>query len=325
MLDNQKYKPDKKDFKILAELEKNSRQSFSEIAKKINTSKEVINYRIKNLEEEKVINRFFTEINLAKLGMQVYKIYLQFQNVTDEKEEEMYKYFTQTLKIPWVISCSGKYDMIISFGARDINHFNEYLTKIMNKFSNYILNREISTTLFFSTYNRKWVDNSKEIRFTTVGGNIEKPDLDKKDYKILAYLSDNSRIQVIELATKLRLTSSAIIHRIKNLEKSKVINAYRTGLDYKKLGKEFCKCFVYLKSITSEKEKRLIEYVEKLPQIFTIIRCVGSWDFEFEFNVNNFTEFHHIMRDLKNKFDFIRGYESVIISQEYGINYYNFI
>ena len=314
-----------KDKKILAELEKNSRQSFSKIAKKLKTSKEVINYRVKNLVKQGIITRFFTEINLHKLGMQVYKIYFQFQNVSEIKEQEMYDYFTKTLGIPWVVSCSGKYDMIISFGAKDINHFNEYITKIMNKFSKCILNREISTTLVFTTYDRKWIDSNLKIRGTGVGGDIVDNKIDKKDIKILANLSDDSRVSIIKLSKELDLTSGAIINRIKNLEKKGIINAYRIGLNYKKLNKEFCKSFVYLSNKTSEQEKKIIEYVESLPEIFTLIRCVGSWDLEFEFNVDNFTDFHKIMKDIKNRFDIIRGYESVIISKEYGINYFKFI
>jgi len=314
-----------KDKKILAELEQNSRQSFSSIAKKLKTSKEVINYRVKNLVKQGIITRFFTEINLHKLGMQVYKVYFQFQNVSENKEQEMYDYFTKTLKIPWVVSCSGKYDMIISFGARDINHFNEYITKIMNKFSKYILNREISTTLLFTTYDRKWIDSGVKIKCTGVGGEIIDIKLDKKDMKILANLSDNSRVSIIELAGKINLTSGAIINRIKNLEKNGIINAYRIGLDYKKLNKEFCKAFVYLSNKTSEQERKIVDYVETMPETFTIIECVGSWDIEFEFIVDNFTEFHKIMKNIKNKFDIIRGYESIIISKEYGINYFKFI
>lgn len=314
-----------KDKKILAELEKNSRQSFSSIAKKLKTSKEVVNYRVKNLVKQGIITRFFTEINLHKLGLQVYKVYFQFQNVSSEKEQEMYDYFTKTLKIPWVVSCSGKYDMIISFGAKDINHFNEHITKIMNKFSKYILNREISTTLVFTTYDRKWIDSSIKIRGTDVGGNIIDNKLGKKDIKILANLSDNSRISIIELAKKLDLTSGAVINRIKNLEKKEIINAYRIGLDYKKLNKEFCKAFVYLTNKTSVVENKIIEYVETIPETFTIIKCVGSWDLEFEFIIDNFTEFHKIMKEIKNRFNIIRGYESVIISKEYGINYFKSI
>ncbi|MFA5796650.1 MAG: Lrp/AsnC family transcriptional regulator [Candidatus Woesearchaeota archaeon] len=315
----------KLDWRILGSLEDDSRQSMSQIAKKLKTSKEVINYHIKKLVDEKYILRFFTEINLAKLGMQVYKIYFQFQNVSDEKEEEMYHYFTQELKIPWVISCSGSYDMIVSFGAKDINTFNEFLTKIMNKFSEYILHREISTTLYFSTFNRKWINKSTIAKYTTVGGDMNIPQLDSKDYMILANLSNDSRINIIELAKKTKMTSAAVIYRLNAMKEKGIINAYRIGLNYKKFNKEFCKCFIYLKNNTTEKERKFLNYVKQLSETYTIIKCVGSWDIEFEFIVDNFTQFHSIMRDLKNRFDIIRGYESVIISQEYGINYYNFI
>lgn len=316
---------DKLDRKILHELELNSRRSYSRIAKKAGTSKEVVNYRIKRLVEENIITHFFTEINLAKLGMQLYKIYFQFQNVTDKKEEEMYRYFTEELKIPWIVTCIGRYDMIMSFGAKNIVHFDDHLAKIMNRFSDYIPNREISTTLFFNTYDRRWLYPTNEIRRTTVGGDIEQPKIDQMDYKILAHLSDNSRIHVLDLAKNLKLTSGAIINRMKNMEKSGIINRYRVGLNYKKLGKEFCKCFIYLSNKASAKEKELISYCETLPQMFTIIKMVGSWDIELELIVNNLDEFHTIMRDIKNRFDFVRSYESVIISKEYGINYFYFV
>lgn len=314
-----------KDRKILFELEQNSRQSFSRIAKKLKTSKEVVNYRVKNLINEGIITRFFTEINLAKIGMQVYKVYLQFQNVNHKKEEDMYNFFINEMKIPWIVSCSGKYDMIISFGAKDINEFEEKITQIMNKFSEFILNRDISTTLSFNTFDRRWLYHAGKVKYTSVGGTITNNQLDKIDIKILANLSNNSRIQVIDLTEKIGITPGAIINRIKSLEKKGIINSYRIGINYKKLGKEFCKAFVYLTNKTSEEEKKLINYASNMPQIFTIIKCVGAWDLEFEFIVDNFTEFHELIRDIKNRFNIVRGYESVIISKEYGINYFNFI
>ena len=314
-----------KDKKILFELEQNSRQSFSKIAKKLRTSKEVVNYRVRNLIKEGVITRFFTEINLAKIGMQVYKVYMQFQNVNHKKEDEMYNFFINDMKMPWIAGCSGKYDMVISFGAADINGFDESITRIMNKFSEHILNRDVSTTLFFNTFNRRWISSANKIDYTTVGGNIAQNHLDEIDVKILSILSDNSRTEVIKIAKKVGLTSGAVINRIKSLKKEKIINSYRLGISYKKLGKEFCKAFVYLTNKTSEEEKKLINYAGNIPQIFTIIKCVGSWDLEFEFIVDNFTQFHEIMREIKNRFNIVRGYESVIISKEYGINYFNFL
>lgn len=316
---------DKKDRKILWVLEQNSRQSCAKIAKQVGLSKEVVNYRIKRLEDKGYLNRFFAEINLHRLGLQVYKIYFRFQNIDQEKESEMYEYFTNVLKIQWIISCSGAYDMIVSFGAKDVNDLNVYLTQIMNKFSKFIRNRDISTTLYFITYNRRWlVDGTNikaELRKSTVGGEIINTEIDLLDRKILVALSDNAREPILTIAKKTELSSAAIIQRMKKLEKANVINAYRIGLNYKQFGKEFCKAFVRLSARTEKQEKLLLSYVESFKETLTIIKSVGSWDLEFEFITDNFAKFHQLMKNIQNRFEIVSGYESVIISQEFGIRY----
>ena len=60
-------KLDLKDKKILYELDLNSRATLNEIAKKVGLSKQVVDYRLKNLIKNNVINRFYTAINFSKL------------------------------------------------------------------------------------------------------------------------------------------------------------------------------------------------------------------------------------------------------------------
>jgi len=57
-----------KDRKILYELDLNSRQSFQKIGKKVRLSKESVFYRIKKLEEEGIIQRYSTMVDVGKLG-----------------------------------------------------------------------------------------------------------------------------------------------------------------------------------------------------------------------------------------------------------------
>ena len=54
---------DKKDKLILKELDKDARQSNAEIGKKINLSKDVVNYRIKRLEENEIIQNYYSIID----------------------------------------------------------------------------------------------------------------------------------------------------------------------------------------------------------------------------------------------------------------------
>src|SRR3989344_4558251 len=75
---------DAKDRKILYELDINSRQASSKIAKKVGLSKQVVNFRIKRLIKEKLISFFYTVIDISKLGFAVHKIFLRLQNIDSE-------------------------------------------------------------------------------------------------------------------------------------------------------------------------------------------------------------------------------------------------
>lgn len=315
-------KLDIKDRKILYELDKNSRQSFSEIAKKVQLSKEVVNYRVKNLIDEGIISRFYTELNFSKLGLQVIKAHLQFQNLTKEVEDKIYDYFKDANFPTWIVSCSGKWDMIFGIGTQNVMTYNWLLTDIYNKFSKYILSKEIIMNTALRVYNKKWLTkDSKEDVFTIVGGPISQPTLDEIDYTILMMLSDDSRVPLTDIANKCKATPNAIRYRVKELESKGIINAYRISLNLKQFDREFCKAFIYLHQKTEEKERKLITFCEMHPDIIAVVQCVGSWDFEIEFEVEDFDQFHNIMREIRNKFDFVRSYESVIITKEFGINY----
>ncbi len=57
------------------------------------------------------------------------------------------------------------------------------------------------------------------------------------------------------------------------------------------------------------------------PNITAIIQCIARWDFEIECEVENVHQFNEIMNEIRNKFDFVRNFETVIITKESGIRY----
>ena len=316
------YQLDIKDRKILYELDKNSRQSLAQLSKKTGLSKQVINYRLNALVQEGVIKRFYTELNYGNTNSVVFKLHIQLENVNKEIEDKIYKYFEGLKCSTWVVSCSGKWDMICGVAVHDIIAYNHVLTEIMNNFSKYIHNKEIITNIYLNICNRKWLmPEERSLKLTCSGGRTFDLKLDEKDFKILDVLSNNSRAKLVDLATTCNLKPNMVKYRIKQLEKKGVINAYRISLNLKMLGKEFCKAFLYLHQKTDEKERMLIEYCKSHPNVTSFIQCIGSWDFEIESEVDNIDQFHSIMKEIRSKFDFVRSYEAVTITREFGVNY----
>ena len=74
-------KLDSHDKKILEILLKNARESLNKIGKKVRLSRENVDYRIKKMIKEGLINRFNTIIDEKKLGLLRYGVFLELINL----------------------------------------------------------------------------------------------------------------------------------------------------------------------------------------------------------------------------------------------------
>ncbi len=307
-----------KDKKILFELDKNSRIPLSQLAKKVRLSKEVVFHRINNLVKKEYILNFQTIISTYRLGYQSYKLYFKLQNLTKKLKQQIQDFFMQNNRVYWIGNCQGRWDLIIAFWAKNLQDFGEFEDKILNKFSNYIQEKEISISRKSIQFNRNWFYSKDEPRTDIdFGEELEKIKLKKIDLEILRHLANNSRIKIIDLAKKLNVSITVIRYRLKQLEKNKVVLGYKYALNPKLLNYETCKAFISFKNITAEKRNTLINYCKSKPNIINIILTIGSWDMEIELEVKNFEEYYNIMDDIQEKYaDIIKNYESVLFSSE---------
>ncbi len=101
-------KLDKKDKLILYELDRNSRQPLTNIAKKVMLSRESILYRLKKYLKQGIIQNYLTVINMAKLGFTHHKIFAKLHNITEKQEKEFINYLKRNPFVTWVGSCDGK-------------------------------------------------------------------------------------------------------------------------------------------------------------------------------------------------------------------------
>ena len=88
-------KIDLKDRRILYHLDADSRQSLTQIGKKVGLKKDVVSYRIKRLQDEGIIKYYWTVIDAYKLGYMVFRFYLIFQYVTQEIKKEIIEYLVK--------------------------------------------------------------------------------------------------------------------------------------------------------------------------------------------------------------------------------------
>lgn len=317
-------KLDKFDLKLLTELEKDARQASSQIGKKLGTSQQVVSYRIKSLEKRNIISRYYTIINLTKLGYTSYRTMIRLSNMNPHKHNEIISYLTKSKNILWIVDCGGRWDLIVNFMAQNIIHYNNLLREFKNNFPEQIQNYDILTTLEVIYFGRNYFLKSKpNIKLPSFGGEWKTIKIDKKNLEILSLLAENARMNAVDLGVKLRISPNTVILRIKEMKKNGFIQGFKPLIHLENTPYEEYKALLKFHNITENKEKEIISYLKSSSNVAGVIRLVGLWDFEIEFGTETKYEMLEFTRTFRDKFkEIIKDFEVIPLFHEYRYNFF---
>jgi len=312
------YRLDMLDRKILSELDKNSRQAFSAIAKKVRSSRTVVEYRVKKLFEKGIISHLSVFVDPAKFGLTSWKVYLQFYNKNKKIENEITDFLEKEDRVWWVIKCEGDFDLMFSALTRSVHEFYELLNNFQVKFSKYEARIEVTSHINPDFFSRGYLldKESKKVCNTF----LKEPKvikLNKIDIEILKFLIDDSRISSVEIASKLNTTARVINYRVKELLRKEIITHFRLIPNINKLGLDYYKVMISLKGLNKEKEEKLKLFFESHENIINYSNSWGPWEIEFEVEIEGYKELVKLVNKIRNEFsDIIRKTEFVLIYEE---------
>ena len=151
------YKIDLKDRKILYELDLNCRQSNSQIGKKVGLKRDIISYRLKKLQDEGIINNFWTFIDTFKLGYDVFRLYINFQYITPKIKEEIIQYFVN-YRNSWVVATTkSEIDLDVVIWVKDIFEFYQFWEATLDKYEDYFSKYSISIYIQSVVYKKSYL------------------------------------------------------------------------------------------------------------------------------------------------------------------------
>ncbi len=316
-------KIDLKDRKILYQLDINSRQSLSQIGKKVGLPKNVVAYRINKLKEKEIINSFYTVIDAFKLGYTSLRFYLTFQYTTPAIEKEIAEYFCSNKLTWWVGSFEGRFDLAVIMWVKDLNDFYMFWKQTLKKYRNYLQDQVFS--IYVQIYLHRYsylLDQYKESdrkKFEITGGG-RRVETDALDFQILKLIAPNARMPITEIAKQLDTSVTVINHRLKKLTKLDVIQGYRINLNISKLGYRWFKVDIDLKDY-NQREK-IIEYMKRNPHLIIVDESAGVSDLEMEFHLKSVNDFHQTMEDMIEKFPgAIKNYKYIYAIKVYKMHY----
>ena len=297
-------KIDTKDRRILYELDKDCRQSNSQIGKQVGLSRDVVSYRIDKLIKRGIIRNFYSVIDTFRLGYNVFRIYLNFHYVTPEIKKEIIAYFVN-YKYSWVVvSVKSEIDLDVVIWVKNIYEFYQFWDKTLDKyekfFEKYAISLYIKSSVFMKSYLLPENQRSNERKFFDMNCGVDSVEIDKLDYHILNEIAENARIPLIELAEKVDCSSQKVNYRLNNLTESGVIKAFRMNVSLEKLDLQKYKVDIYLKN--HEYKKPIFDYLAEKYYIEFMNFAIGWADLEPEFVVKDFNALLQILEEINQKF-----------------------
>jgi DNA-binding Lrp family transcriptional regulator len=128
-----KYKLDRIDIRILAELQRSGRITNIDLAEAVALSPSPCLQRVKRLEKNGYIVSYHAYIDLAKLG-ETTTIFTEV-TLSDHHRESMRSFERRIADFDEVLEChlvSGGYDYLLRFLTRGINHYQTVIEDILD-------------------------------------------------------------------------------------------------------------------------------------------------------------------------------------------------
>ena len=315
-------KLDVKDRKILSELDMDARQPLSTIAKKVRLSREVVSYRIKQLEKKGIIEGFYTAIDTSKLGYLYCRMLFKYRNISPEIERDLLNYCKISDSINWVSLNNGRWDITLVFLAKSLEDIENVYDEINIKFGKYLQDPYMSIAFKIYHFKNNYLYSNKDTRFEILGEKNKNIEMDKIDEKILDILSDNARLSLLDIAVKLRSTPKLIKQRINKLVKDKVILAFRIKINNRLLGYDHYKVFLNLQNLTKENLNKLITYFRLEPEVTYVTKPMGQHSLEFEAMFKSANDLHEFLKRMSFKFSsVVVNYETMLCYSEPLLKY----
>ncbi|MFT4344044.1 MAG: Lrp/AsnC family transcriptional regulator [Candidatus Woesearchaeota archaeon] len=295
----QLIKLSKREMSFLTELCNSKRPKFSDIARKLHMSKEMVTYTYKKLQEKKILKGMKPLLNYSCIGYSLYRAYVKLSPEVFAHEEDLLEYFKTVENIQSVVNTDGKYDNELNFLLKNAIEMSAIYNKILDvhgkdifQFHLHILAKTIYKLPF------------KESNNISISMTEQTHTLDDIDIKILQLLTKTNWLTTIEISRILNISFNTVKNRIINLEEKGVIVGYYPIINYDILGKKSIKIMV--DCLNNTYAQRISSKLREISSVTTITQAIGPYDIEFKCVVDSVNEAIEIINNLKKEFPIVQ-------------------
>ncbi len=307
---------DRLDLKLLGELDRDSRQPYAQLAKKLRLGSDLVAYRVDRYVREELIGRFSAVVDPFVCGWWLFKNYLKIETGS-RRASALLRFLERHPRTYWLAELHGRFDIVCNICAATPTHCEDFQRELRDNFGPIILEHEVTVMTSVSRLSRKYLSarEPKEYLLSTRG---ETPvALDEADVAMLNLLYNDARMPAVEIANKVGLSPGSARARIERLEECGIIRAFRFQLNYEKVGLVLAKLLIQPAQHEAPIEPAINEFCRIHPSVVTLIRQYGHFPLEIEVEVEGLAGLNQFVEEFRRRFDSgVRSCEVLLIKRD---------
>ena len=297
-------KLDEIDAKILQTLLKDSRTSYTAIAKDCKISVAAVRRRHERLKKAGIINGEIMLVNPYSLG---YKCTVDLGIVTSvENEEEVIKFLRSKPYISGANGNFGRYNIQAFLVLHDI----EKLTGILGDIEANPKVMIIDSLIWAESINMDHTENLEikplkqtKTAYKPLELNRNEEKLDETDRQIASILSQNSRTPFREIAKQIGVSPKNVIQKYNRL-RGRVLTRSTISVDLNKIGYT-AMAHIFIKVSNRSKMQETFTQITQIPNLIIAIKLIGPYDVRALVAINDFEDLFEVTENFRR----IKGIE----------------
>lgn len=326
------------DRKIIYELDIDSRQPVSKIAKKVRASAQRVEQKIEQYEKEGKILNYLTVVDYKQAGQYTFYVCnLKVNSMSSSEEEKILKKIALMPQCTLAFRSLGAWDILIGTTAKDIFEAKGNFNKFLALFGDKITKRMIITHMGAYHFGRRYLLEdivspekfdvpmlkSAPQPYAITGGRQTPAELDKTDYELLQILSTNARMPSVELAKELKISPEKVGQRIKSLKDKGIIKYFTILIDPENDQYKFYRVYVKLRNVRYEDQMEILDHMRKYLNVYRVMEIFEEYGFVIDIISETSERMEKVLSSLKEKYtDKVVYYDICNIYKMYKNAYY---
>lgn len=316
----------KEERELLYLCSENARFKLKTISSLLKKSSQRLKYSLSTMEKEGIIETPYCIFDYSYFGLVLFRVYFKGGYISEKDKAAIIQ---QLIENPYVVSVyelSGEFDLAVEIQSPNPSRFNKELKKVASlipTLNNYKLVLNIVTHMYPKSYlvSNPEIFGSIEPEIL-IGGDRNVEVFNDKEKQIMEQLLYDPKIRLTVLAKKAKMNVKTVSLILKNLKKKKIIRGFKYVTNSNKLGIYKSRIFLKFHNVSQEREKQLLTYMLKTPEIVQVHKTVGDWDMEIDIESLDKAKIRQIIVQIREDFkDLIETFNSIEFYNYYKRSY----